>query len=549
MARLYVTAPGGRTGIYELTKPVISIGRGNANDLVLNSEKVSRFHAVVRRAGEHFVLADRGSTNGVEVNSKRIPGDATLVSDDVIQIGDYVLRFEDVAAKELQIDRPDIPSTLNNVLKGGLVVQSLTSNATIFPRRTEAPEVDGTTAMRDRLQKLERENYLLQVLYDVGKALQSRHSIEEVTQEIVELAFRIQGVDRGFVMLIDDAGEITRQSEVRYRHPTAEAQPQIIFSRAVLDRMKSEMSPILITDLSADERFQGSESIKVSGLRSAMCAPLSAQDRLFGVLYVDNLQHTMAFTQDELNVFAVVASQAAAAIDNALAHQKIARQSLERAALERFLAPEVVELIAANPDKVRLGGASQEVSILFADVRGFTSLSEKLPPEKIVEILNEYFTRVTDVIFDHGGTLDKFLGDGLMAIFGAPISKGNDAANAVKAALAIQSLMFELNRDAQARDWPELQVGIGVNTGIVVAGNIGSPKRIDYTVIGDAVNVSSRLCSNAKPGEVLISETTSAKVRGLFDLKRLEPLQVKGKTLPLNVFQVKALARGTTNKP
>src|SRR6185369_3026641 len=208
-----------------------------------------------------------------------------------------------------------------------------------------------------------------------------------------------------------------------------------------------------------------------------------------------------------------------------------------------------VELIAANPDKVRMGGASQEVSILFADVRGFTSLSEKLPPEKIVEILNEYFTRVTDVIFDHGGTLDKFLGDGLMAIFGAPISKGNDAANAVKAALAIQSLMFELNRDAQARDWPELQVGIGVNTGIVVAGNIGSPKRIDYTVIGDAVNVSSRLCSNAKPGEVLISETTSAKVRGLFDLKRLEPLQVKGKTLPLNVFQVKALARGTTNNP
>jgi adenylate cyclase len=308
------------------------------------------------------------------------------------------------------------------------------------------------------------------------------------------------------------------------------------------------MSPILITDLSADERFQGSESMKVSGLRSAMCAPLSAQNRLFGVLYVDNLQHTMAFTQDELNVFAVVASQAAAAIDNALAHSKIARQSLERAALERFLAPEVVELIAANPDKVRLGGANQEVSVLFADIRGFTSLSETLPPERIVEILNEYFTRVADVIFDHGGTLDKFLGDGLMAIFGAPISKGNDAANAVKAALSIQALMFELNRDAQARDWPELQVGIGVNTGIVTAGNIGSPKRIDYTVIGDAVNVSSRLCSNAKPGEVLISESTTAKVRGLFELKRLEPLQVKGKALPLNVFQVIAAARGTAGK-
>jgi adenylate cyclase len=544
LARLYVTAPGGRTGIYELTKPVISIGRGNANDLVLNSEKVSRFHAVVRRTGEQFVLADRGSTNGVDVNSKRITGDAALINDDVIHIGDYILRFEDSAVKDLHIDRPDIPSTLNNVLRGGLAVQSLPPNATVFPRRMGTPVDDGTTAQRDRLQKLERENYLLQVLYDCGKALQSRHSIEEVTEEIVELAFRIPGVDRGFVMLIDNAGEITRQSEVKYRHPTSEAQPHIIFSRAVLDRMKSEMSAILITDLSADERFQTSESMKVSGLRSAMCAPLSAQGRLFGVLYVDNLQHTMAFTQDELNVFAVVASQAAAAIDNAVAHQKIARQSLERAALERFLAPEVVELIAANPDKVRLGGANQEVSILFADIRGFTSLSETLPPEKIVEILNEYFTCVADVIFDHSGTLDKFLGDGLMAIFGAPLSKGNDASNAVKAGLAIQSLMFELNRDAQARNWPELQVGIGVNTGIVTAGNIGSPKRIDYTVIGDAVNVSSRLCSNAKPGEVLISESTAACVRGQFELVALEPLQVKGKTLPLNVFSVKSAARG-----
>ena len=105
MARLYVTAPGGRTGIYELTKPVISIGRGSANDLVLNSEKVSRFHAVVRRVGEQFVLADRGSTNGVEVNKNRVPGDATLVSDDVIQIGDYILRFENTVAKDLQIER------------------------------------------------------------------------------------------------------------------------------------------------------------------------------------------------------------------------------------------------------------------------------------------------------------------------------------------------------------------------------------------------------------------------------------------------------------
>ncbi len=538
MARLYVSAPSGQKGIYELTKPVISIGRGNANDLVLNSEKVSRFHAVVRHDGNRYVIADRGSTNGVDVNHARIAGDHVLTSEDVIRIGDYTLRFEEGGTREIRIAKANIASTLNDVLKGGIAVESPSGSRVSFHRPATPLGGDDSGALRDRLKRLEHENYLLQVLYDAGKALQSRHVIPDIIEEIVKLAFRIEGVDRGFVMLIDDKGEITQQSEVKYRDKTTGQEPKIIFSRSVLDRMQQEKSPILITDLSADERFQGSESMRVSGLRSAMCAPLMAQGRLFGVLYVDNLQQTMAFTQDELNVFAVVASQAAAAIDSALAHQKIARQSQERSALERFLAPEVVELVAANPDKVRLGGTNQEVSILFADVRGFTTLSEDLPPERIVEILNEFFTRVTDVIFDHGGTLDKYLGDGLMAVFGAPFSKGNDAASAVRCALSIQALMAELNRDAKARQWPELHVGIGVNTGIVTAGNIGSPKRIDYTVIGDAVNVSSRLCSNARPNQILVSETTAERVRGEFSLRPLEPLMLRGKSRPLNVFQV-----------
>src|SRR6185437_8386218 len=189
-----------------------------------------------------------------------------------------------------------------------------------------------------------------------------------------------------------------------------------------------------------------------------------------------------AFTEDEWNVFALLAAQAGAAIDTLSAHEQIAQQVTQRSALERFLAPEVVEMVARNPENVRLGGLNQKVSVLFADIRDFTTLSEKMKPEKVVEILNHYFTHVTDIIFDHGGTLDKFLGDGVMAVFGAPVSKGNDAENSVRA--------------AQAREWPPIRVGIGINTGIVTAGNIGSPRRIDYTVIGDTVNTASRLMSN-----------------------------------------------------
>lgn len=196
-------------------------------------------------------------------------------------------------------------------------------------------------------------------------------------------------------------------------------------------------------------------------------------------------------------------------------------------------------MVANNPEGVRLGGINQKVSVLFADIRGFTTLSENMEPEKVVEILNNYFTHVTDIIFDHGGTLDKYLGDGVMALFGAPLSKGNDAENSVRAAQALQRLVIELNRDAAARQWPELRVGIGINTGIVTAGNIGSPRRIDYTVIGDTVNTASRLTYNAPAGTIIISQATATDLSpGKFHLKTLEPLTVKGKAEPIKVFSV-----------
>lgn len=543
MARLIISSPEGKRGILELTKPVITIGRGNANDLVLNNNRVSRFHAVVKiNASGDILIADRGSTNGVLINGERIIGETLLRNEDHISIGDYAIRFESVEDAALQVSKAEIPSTLNEMLRGKRQqAGQATSQPLGFGRSTTGIVLDDTTELRKQLRKLERENYLLSVLYDSGKALHSKLSIDDIVHEVSQLAFRIEGVERGFMMLFDDKGQVSHQTDVWYRKPPTAGgleQPRIILSRAVLDRVRSEREPILIADLTEDERFSGSESMKVSGLRSAMVAPLVAQNRLAGILYVDNLEKTAAFTQEELNIFAVVASQAAVAIDGAITHQQLARQAIERSALERFLAPEVVELIAANPEEVRLGGANAKVSILFADIRGFTSLSEALPPERIVEILNEYFTRVTEVIFEHGGTLDKYLGDGLMALFGAPVSKGNDAANAVRAALGIQQLMTELNQEGTNRGWPDLRVGIGVNTGVVTAGNIGSPKRIDYTVIGDAVNVSSRLCSNAITGQILISESTVAEVDGLFQLKPLEPLQLKGKSAALPVFSV-----------
>jgi adenylate cyclase len=341
-------------------------------------------------------------------------------------------------------------------------------------------------------------------------------------------------------MFFDEKGGVAHQSEVRYRGAPRDDQPQIILSKQIIQRIKSEQQPILIQDASADERFAQSDSVRMSGSRSAICAPLASGDRLYALLYVDNLERPSAFTQEELNVLSLVAAQAAAAIDNAMTHNQLSHQAVQRAALERFLSPAVVEMVSAHPDEVRLGGVNQEVSVLFADIRGFTGISEKMPPEKVVEILNDYFTRVTDVIFDNEGTLDKYLGDGIMAVFGAPISRKEDARNAVRAAIEIQRLVVQLNRDAAEREWPELKIGIGINTGMVVAGNIGSPSRLDYTVIGDAVNAAARLMAAARAGEILISESTAKKLAKPKDffLTELEPLLLRGKTEKIGVFRV-----------
>ena len=530
MSRLIISSPDGKKGILEIGKAVMTIGRGNANDLVLNDASVSRLHAVIKQHDSGLLLADRGSTNGVYLNGERIKRESKLKTGDVIQVGRYELQLESVDEKGIQVRRAEWPSTFNNIIRGRLDPRALPPGVQV-----------SDTAVADlasRVKKLERENYLLTVLYEAGKAFNSKLSVEDISDQVISLASLIEGVERGFVMLFDENGEIAKQSEVRYKNPAnAFSQPQIILSKSVLELIRAEKQPILIDDVSADERFSASESMKISGLRSAMCAPLMGTNRMFGVLYADNMEKASAFTQEELNVFALLASQAGAAIDNAVAHQHIAEQAVQRAALERFLSPEVAEMVAANPE-ARLGGVNQKVTVMFADIRGFTAMSEMMEPGRVVEILNEYFTRVSDVILDYGGMIDKYIGDAVMAVFGAPLSKGQDSANAVNAAIQIQRLLIELNRDAVARHWPELRVGIGINTGMVTAGNIGSPKRLDYTVVGDSVNTASRLMTNAAGQQILISHATAAELADRFDLEELPPLCVKGRIEPVHVFSV-----------
>jgi adenylate cyclase len=238
-------------------------------------------------------------------------------------------------------------------------------------------------------------------------------------------------------------------------------------------------------------------------------------------------------------MISAVAAQTAVTVETVKAHKRLAREEVARANYSRFMPEYVVKQLLENPNSFRLGGVNQTVTVLFADIRGFTALSEREKPEKVVGLLNRYFSVMTDIIFAHGGTLDKYTGDGLMAIFGAPTATAEDALNAVKAAVTMQKRMATLNSELRAEGYGQISVGIGLHTGEATIGYIGSERRSEYTAIGDTVNLASRLESNAAGGEILMSEATAAASGNLIPVEQREPLTVKNRIQPVNVLEVR----------
>jgi adenylate cyclase len=205
----------------------------------------------------------------------------------------------------------------------------------------------------------------------------------------------------------------------------------------------------------------------------------------------------------------------------------------------QYVTPEIVDLILENPDNQWMKGLKEEATVLFVDIRGFTTIAEEKEPETVVELLNDHFTRITDIVIKRGGHLNKFVGDEVMAVFGTPAPNPQHAEAAVRAALDIQEEMARLGREKEMRD-VSFQVGVGVNSGEIVAGNLGSPKRMEYTVIGDNVNIAARLTSIAKGGEILISKQTyeSIEENGRLKVAERGKVPVKGKKVEIIIYNV-----------
>jgi adenylate cyclase len=304
-----------------------------------------------------------------------------------------------------------------------------------------------------------------------------------------------------------------------------------------------------MADRDSDAQLGGRESIIRQQIRSAMCVPLQVEDRILGAIYVDTRSTEVAFSQEDLELFLSLAAQSAMAIDNVRLYERMVETEKKRANLGRFLSPSIVEQIMKEDTVLVLGGNKLTVTTMFCDVRGFTSIAERIAPTDLVDMLNEHFTAMTAIIFELEGTLDKYIGDEIMAVFGSPVTKGEDALRCVKAALMMQAKNDELNEKRVVAGKPIFELGIGVATGEVIAGYMGSPDRMEFTVIGDRVNTARRLCSIAEPGQVIISQATYEEAKDFVRARPIGTVVLKGKEEPVHAFEVEAMLPSATPNP
>jgi adenylate cyclase len=539
------------------------VGRASECDVSVVDATVSRQHAELTVGVDGVEVRDLNSRNGTFVNGVRVDR-ARATPGDSIVFGH--VEFDLVEGLDVSSYTPltGVAAITPMHLPGGANTTQTAPAAR--PRPGERPQQSRPrpslqpvvrampTPVHERIlspafvpvQRLrqtagaERDTLALEALLRVTIGLTRAESIEALLGRIADSAFEMLDIDYVSLLIANEHGEfVPRASRDRDERAPGRATPapprgvpQTILQRVVEDRVA-----ILSHDASEDGRFDG-DSIVAQNIRSALCVPLIADNNVLGVLYADNRRAAHRFDEKDLDILIAFAGVAAVSIENARFADRIRRETLKRRNFERFFAPALAARIASSPDAARLGGERQRVAVLFCDIRDFTRLSATMSPVDIASLLSEFFAEMVECVFHAGGTLDKFIGDGLMAQWGAPISDGDDANHALEAALDMMRAVNTLNARWRAAGRPELAIGIGIDVGDAFAGNIGSNRRMEYTVIGDPATIASKLCASAPGGAILISDDFRRAVTCSPQLEPSAPLALKGRAEPVPVYRI-----------
>ncbi len=511
---------------FELPEGSTTIGRTEESTICVLHKSLSRRHARLERAGERILLVDLSSKNGTFVDEVRIERHELSVGMS-FRCGEVTFKLSEGASAEPPALEPTQVQALHTRFSAGPM-------DTLVRRRTDS---QGGSVLKVRGSGSgDRAQDKLQVLLKVSQLLSSPGPIESLLERILQLVFQILEVDRAAVLLVDPA---SGQLRSRVAQTASGEQPTgPFYSQHIVDYVRTHSVAALFADAQVDPRLGTADSVMLQSIRASLCAPLKPRDQVLGVLYVDNVSLANRFTQEDLVFLTAFANPAAIALENSLLSQRLAEEAVLRNTYQRFFPPATLEKL-----KQSRGGALEvietEVTILFSDITGFTSLSSNLEPRQVVDLLNAYFPVMAEIVFRHEGTLEKYIGDALMAVWGAPFSHPDDAERAVRAAVEMQRALEVLNARWRSQGAPELSIHVGLNTGRVAAGNIGSEQYLQYATIGDATNVASRVCGLAEAGEIVLHQHTVEKLRERpWPLHALPPAPVKGKNEPLQVYRL-----------
>ena len=506
---------------------VATIGRHPKNNICIPDTMVSKQHAKIQEEHGRYIFEDLGSANGSYLNELRITRHP-LSDGDTIRLGHTYLTFKHTS--EVQQDVSALVS-----------FESFDDDKTTefqervdvgeFERFQPEREIADVATLRMDYEKLRLGQELLQ---HIGFERDLDKLLHTVVQQIVPMF----AADRGVVLLINRWGDF----ETKAVHSIEKLDAPIMVSSSVLAEVKNTKTAVLLSKNKQEDEIAKVSSLKLMGITSVMCAPIIHNNDVVGAIHLDLRTGKGGFTRKDLQLLGGISAYVAMAVGNARLTEKIKHEVHMQTQFERLLSPSIVKQLISGKLHIGQAGELRQVTIMFVDIRGFTRISQKSKPEAVVRLLNDYFERVVEIIFKYGGTVDKFMGDGMMVLFGAPIPMKQQADAAVACALEIQSMLGSWNKERVKHKKSLIPVGIGINSGEVVVGSIGSSKTMQYTCIGNAVNVASRLTGIAKSGQIIASENTMKALRSKVKAKGLPPQNIKGFEGLVQAYDVRGLA-------
>ncbi|WP_353929332.1 adenylate/guanylate cyclase domain-containing protein [Okeanomitos corallinicola TIOX110] len=521
-----------------VTQDVFIIGRLPECDLFLPFSGISRRHArIIRTSSEMWTIEDMGSKNGTQVNQTTVTCAQELYDGDVILLGNVTLIV-------------DFTTDLENAHSKYLRNSETNSHAVTILRNVQELQQQWIDASNiNGKNNKEKTIARLKDLVEIAKNLCAAASIEEIFSQVQQVVFRyIDGIER--LALLIDVDESGNLQLINSAIKNASGQDKLPtdgnwISRSICQKVFTEKIAIQSADTLSDERFSSEQSILFKGIVSAMAVPLWDENKVVGVLYGDANLYSSYWDnneEDELSFFSTLANLVASSVQRWLLVDRLKNQEVIRKRLERYHSPAVVQQLIAvtGISDGRLPPIEREISILFADLVGFTALSERLKPTEIAELLNNLFEEMLEEVFTYGGTLDKYIGDCIMAFFGAPEPQPGHADRALASAKGMLSRLQSLN----ARNcWDEpLQLRIAINSGKAIVGDVGSSQRLDYTALGPTINLAARMEQICPIGECVISEATHNILLDKSHIQEMGDYRFKGIDRVIKIYRTQMIS-------